>query len=126
MIPRWHARTHAFALPKAGSDYFTTVGHYQSFASRIIAALGGFTVVVVTGDPPPIPQILYRALTVGAQSQYAVTGLSCGPELGRVRAAARLTRAFRPFGRRPHDIRGSPIALTCTSAFRIRRRSPAV
>ena len=84
MIPRWYARTHAFALPKAGSDYFTTVAHYQSFASRIIAALGGFTVVVVTGDPPPIPQILYTALTAGAASQYAVTGLSCGPELGRV------------------------------------------
>jgi hypothetical protein len=83
MIPRWYARTHAFALPKAGSDYFTTVAHYQSFASRIIAALGGFTVVVVTGDPPPIPQILYTALTAGAASQYAVTGLSCGPELGR-------------------------------------------
>jgi hypothetical protein len=45
--------------------------------------LGGFTVVVVTGDPPPIPQILYTALTTGAKSQYAVTGLSCGPELGR-------------------------------------------
>ncbi|HEY1895923.1 MAG TPA: hypothetical protein VGG62_06610, partial [Terracidiphilus sp.] len=42
-----------------------------------------FTVVVVTGDPPPIPQILYTALTAGAASQYAVTGLSCGPELGR-------------------------------------------
>ena len=83
MIPRWYARTHAFALPKAGSDYFTTAAHYQSFASRIIAALGGFTVVVVTGDPPPIPQILYTALTAGAASQYAVTGLSCGPELGR-------------------------------------------
>jgi hypothetical protein len=63
MIPRWYARTHAFALPKAGFDYFTTVAHYQSFASRIITALGGFAVVVVTGDPPPIPQILYTALT---------------------------------------------------------------
>src|SRR5580704_2486597 len=83
MIPRWYARTHAFALPKAGFDYFTTVAHYQSFASRIITALGGFTVVVVTGDPPPIPQVLYTALTTGAASQYAVTGLSCGPELGR-------------------------------------------
>jgi len=83
MIPRWYARTHAFALPKAGFDYFTTVAHYQSFASRIITALGGFTVVIVTGDPPPIPQILYTALATGAASQYAVTGLSCGPELGR-------------------------------------------
>jgi hypothetical protein len=83
IIPRWYARTHAFALPKAGFDYFTTVAHYRSFASRIITALGGFTVVVVTGDPPPIPQILYTALTTGAKSQYAVTGLSCGPELGR-------------------------------------------
>jgi hypothetical protein len=83
MIPSWYARTHAFALPKAGFDYFTTVAHYQSFASRIITALGGFTVVVVTGDPPPIPQILYTALTTGAAAQYAVTGLSCGPELGR-------------------------------------------
>lgn len=83
MIPRWYARTHAFALPKAGFDYFTTVAHYQSFARRIITALGGFTVVVVTGDPPPIPQVLYTALTTGAGSQYAVTGLSCGPELGR-------------------------------------------
>jgi hypothetical protein len=83
MIPRWYARSQAFALPEAGSDYFTTAAHYQSFASRTIAALSGFTVVVVTGDPPPIPQILYTALTAGAASQYAVTGLSCGPELGR-------------------------------------------
>jgi hypothetical protein len=83
MIPRWYARSQAFALPDAGSDYFTTVAHYQSFASRTIAALRGFTVVVVTGDPPPFPQILYTALTAGAASQYAVTGLSCGPELGR-------------------------------------------
>lgn len=82
MIPRWYARSYAFASPEAGSDYFTTVAHYQSFISRIIAALGGFPVVVVTGDPPPIPQILHRALSAAAASQYAVTGLSCGPELG--------------------------------------------
>jgi hypothetical protein len=104
MIPRWYARTHAFALPKAGFDYFATVAHYQSFASRIITALGGFTVVVVTGDPPPVPQILYTALTAGAASQYAVTGLSCGPELGR----DELLRAS-------HVLLGSSVGVRTTS-----------
>jgi hypothetical protein len=83
MIPRWCARSYAFASPEAGFDYFTSVAHYQSVAGRIIAALGGFTAVVMTGDPPPIPQILYKALTAAAASQYRVIGFSCGPELGR-------------------------------------------
>lgn len=83
MIPRWYARSYAFTSPEAGFDYFLTETHYRSLADRIIATLGGFSVVVVTGDPAPIPQILSTALTGAAASHHTVIGFSCGPELGR-------------------------------------------
>src|ERR1700730_15699016 len=111
MIPRWYARSYAFASPEAGSDYFTTVAHYQSVAARIIAALGGFTAVVMTGDPPPIPQILYTALTAAAASQYRVIGFSCGPELGqdeRLRPSRRLLDPSAGFRTTPED----PLSLS--------------
>jgi hypothetical protein len=113
MIPRWYARSYAFALPEAGSDYFTTVAHYQSFVSRIIAALGGFTVVVVTGNPPPNPQILYTALTAAAASQYAVTGLSCGPELGRDELL-RVSRVFLDPSAGDHTTSKNPLSPSPT------------
>jgi hypothetical protein len=40
----------AFAIPEAGFEYFATETHYRSLAGRIITALGGFSVVVVTGS----------------------------------------------------------------------------
>src|SRR5438094_442557 len=53
----------AFATPEAGFDYFATEVHYRSLAGRIVAVLGGFTVVVVTGDPPANARLLCSALS---------------------------------------------------------------
>jgi hypothetical protein len=83
MIPRWYARSRAFASPEAGFDYFLTEAHYRSIAARIIATLGGFDVVVVTGDPPPNPQLLSTALTEAAASHHTVVNFSCRSELRR-------------------------------------------
>ncbi|MBV8055238.1 MAG: hypothetical protein JO071_08380 [Deltaproteobacteria bacterium] len=80
MIPRWYARTRAFAWPEYGSDYFLTDAHYRSLAARIIATLGGFDVVVVTGDPPPDPQLLSTALTE-AGSSHTILSFSCRHKL---------------------------------------------
>ena len=77
MIPRWYTRTRAFASPEAGFDYFLTEAHYRSLGARIIATLGGFDVVVVTGDPPPNPQLLSNALTEAAVSHHTVVNFSC-------------------------------------------------
>jgi hypothetical protein len=73
----------AFATPEAGFDYFATEVHYRSLAGRIVALLGGFTVVVVTGDPPASARFLSPALSEAAASRHTVFDLSCGPELGR-------------------------------------------
>jgi hypothetical protein len=71
------------AMPEAGFDYFTTQAHYRSLASRIITALGGFNVVVVTGDLLSGAPVLSIALGEAAAKRHAVTGFSCGPEQGR-------------------------------------------
>ena len=50
MIPNSSA-FRAFSIPEAGFDYFARESHYRSLAGRILAAVGGFSIVVVTGDP---------------------------------------------------------------------------
>jgi hypothetical protein len=72
-----------FAMPEAGFDYFATLAHYRSLASRIITALGGFNVVVVTGDPLSDAPTLSTALGEAAAGRHTVIGFSCGPEQGR-------------------------------------------
>jgi hypothetical protein len=72
-----------FASPEAGFDYFATQAHYWSLANRIITALGGFNVVVLTGDPPPDAPMLSTALSVAAARRHRVIAFSCGPEQGR-------------------------------------------
>jgi hypothetical protein len=73
----------AFDPPEAGFDYFATEVHYRSLAGRIITVLGGFNVVVVTGDPAASARLLSTALSEAAASRYTVIDFSCGSELGR-------------------------------------------
>jgi hypothetical protein len=79
------------ATPEAGFDYFATEVHYRSLAARIITALGGFAVVVVTGDPPASARMLSAALAE-ATALHLVVGFSCGHEQGR-RDLSRFCRA---------------------------------
>jgi hypothetical protein len=73
----------AFATPEAGFDYFATEAHYRSLAGRIMASLGGFSVVVLTGDPPASAPNLASALSQAAGSRYVVLALPPVPEAGR-------------------------------------------
>jgi hypothetical protein len=73
----------AFASPKAGVDYFATELHYRSLAGRIIVALGGFNVVIVTGDPPANAPLVTAALSEAARLRHTVIRFPCGAELRR-------------------------------------------
>jgi hypothetical protein len=61
-----------FALPGAGFDYFNTPVHYGSLASRILTTLGGFNVVVVTGNQWSSGRILSTALDERAAGRFRV------------------------------------------------------
>lgn len=79
--------------PQVSFDYFLTEAHYRSLAGRILAALGGFSVVVVTGEPPAGANPLCAALGELAGPRYRVVGFAGGRELGRhdlLRFCARL------------------------------------
>jgi hypothetical protein len=68
----------------AGSEYFTTVAHYQSVASRILAVLaGGGRFVLLTGSPPANGRLLSNALSKAAAGMYTVIGVPCGHNLNR-------------------------------------------
>jgi hypothetical protein len=79
----WGASSLPFAMPEAGLDYFATDAHYRSLASRIITALGGFNVVVVTGDRPLSTPTLSTALGDAMAGRYTVIGFPCEPEPSR-------------------------------------------
>jgi hypothetical protein len=70
----------AFAAPEAGFDYFALEAHCRSLAERIIAALGGFSIVVVTGDPPASARLLSTALSDMAGPRYMAIPLPDAPE----------------------------------------------
>jgi hypothetical protein len=72
----------AFASPEAGFEYFVTEAHYRSLAGRIIAALGGFGVIVVTGDPPASALTLAPLLREVTGSRYNVIRFLDATELG--------------------------------------------
>jgi hypothetical protein len=84
-----------FAMPEACFDYFATQPHYRSLASRIITALGGFDIVVVTGDRLSSAPALSAALSEAAAGRYTVTGFPREPGLGR-EDVLRLRRALSP------------------------------
>ena len=76
----------AFATPHAGEDYFATEAHYLSLAGRLVAALRrGAVFVFLTGDPPPDPLLLTRALESAAAWWYAVIVIARDPEVNRER-----------------------------------------
>jgi hypothetical protein len=70
----------AFTPPNAGFDYFATEAHYRSLGERVIATLGGFSVVVVTGDPPASALALAAALSEMAGSRYTAIPLRYAAE----------------------------------------------
>jgi hypothetical protein len=72
-----------FAVREARPDYFAPQVHYRSLASRILTLLGGFNVVVVTGDPLSSAPMLPTALDAVAAGRHTVISFSCGRELGR-------------------------------------------
>ena len=79
----WGPSSLPFAMPDAGFDYFATDAHYRSLASRIITALGGFNVVVVTGDRRLSTPTLSTALGDAIAGRYTVIGFPCEPEPSR-------------------------------------------
>ena len=61
------------AAVESDSDYFATETHCLSLVNRIDGALrAGGRLVLVTGDPPPAPQLLTQALPEATESRYAV------------------------------------------------------
>lgn len=84
----------AFATPRAGDDYFASEAHYLSLAGRLVAALRrGAVFVLLTGDPPPDPYLLSRALETAAAWWYAVIVIARGTDISRdqlLRALPRL------------------------------------
>jgi hypothetical protein len=83
-------------MPEAGFDYFTTQAHYRSLASRILTALGGFNVVVVTGDRLSGASMVCAALGEAAAGRYTVIGFPREPDL------------------RPHDVLRFHTALSAS------------
>ena len=83
-IPAYPSST-ALVSVGARSDYLESSAHCDAIARRIVAALrdGRRPLVLVTGDPPADPQALSEALGKVAGRRYAVTIISCGPELRR-------------------------------------------
>ena len=75
-----------FAIPEAGFDYFGTQAHHRSLADRILIALGGFNVVVVTGDRLSSGPMISTALGEAAAGRYTVVGFQCEPDQGRQNA----------------------------------------
>jgi hypothetical protein len=72
-----------FSVPEAGFDYFATQTHYRSLASRIVTALGGFNVVVVTGDGLSGGPMIGSALGEAAAGRYIVIGFQSEPAQGQ-------------------------------------------
>jgi hypothetical protein len=68
-----------FAGAEAGFDYFTTRSHYRSIANRILTALGGFNVVVLTGDRVSSGPMLCTALGEVVAGRYTVIRLPYEP-----------------------------------------------
>ena len=72
-----------FAVPEAGFDYFATQTHYRSLACRVLTALGGFNIVVVTGDRLSGGPMVGSALGEAAAGRYIVIGFQSEPEQGQ-------------------------------------------
>jgi hypothetical protein len=75
-----------FAIPEAGFDCFGTQAHHRSLADRILIALGGFNVVVVTGDRLSSGPMISTVLGEAAAGRYTVVGFQCEPDQGRQNA----------------------------------------
>jgi hypothetical protein len=75
-----------FAIPEAGFDYFATQAHYRSLAARILTALGGFNVVVVTGDRLSSGEMVGTALGEAAAGRYKVISFQHEPKQARQEA----------------------------------------
>jgi hypothetical protein len=67
--------------PEPGFGYFETQAHYHSLAGRILTALGGFDLVVVTGDRPSAGPMVCSALSQAVAGRYTVIGLPFEPKL---------------------------------------------
>jgi hypothetical protein len=72
-----------FATPEAGFGCFATQPHHRSLANRIVSALGGFNVVVVTGDRLSSAPTLSTALGGAVVGRYTVVSFPYETELGR-------------------------------------------
>jgi hypothetical protein len=82
MIPAALSRSREAATAAEGqSDYFATESHYLSLANRIAGALRGGGIVLVTGDPPPVPHLLSQALRKTTRSRPAVVDIACRADL---------------------------------------------
>jgi hypothetical protein len=70
------------AAAESDSDYFATETHCLSLVNRIDGALrAGGRLVLVTGDPPPAPQLLIQVLPEATESHYAVVDIACHANL---------------------------------------------
>jgi hypothetical protein len=104
----------SFPNPRAAaendSDYFATETHCLSLVNRIDGALRHKgRLVLVTGDPPPAPQLLTQALPESTGSHYAVVDIVCNPNL----TSEDLARATSTLATRPAS--GTSITMPQTS-----------
>jgi hypothetical protein len=126
MTPRSSALSPlAFASPEAGFEYFVTEAHYRSLAGRIIAALGGFSVIVVTGDPPASTLTLAPLLREVTGSRYNVIRFLDATELGghdpsHLRSACSTSPTHRDaIEEEPRSRAAAPLLVICDNTLRL-------
>jgi hypothetical protein len=114
-----------FATPLAGFDYFSTEAHYRSLAGRIAVALGGFGVIVVTGDPPASALTLAPALREATGSRYEVFPFPYATELGGCDlphlldcACPTSLRHHGAIEEEPGSRAGAPLLVICDNTLR--------
>ena len=74
-------------------NYFSSATHYQFLARRVAAVLGSGCCVLVTGDPPAVPQSLSYALGNVRGPGHTVIDIRCRPEMSG-KKPTRLTSAI--------------------------------
>ncbi len=101
----------AFSTFDAGFDYFAREAHYRALAGRILAAVGGFSIVVVTGDPTANARLLSVALSDAAAPRHSSSG-------GLVSADARVSDSSTVPFTLPMKSQGSAPISSASVAYR--------
>lgn len=89
--------TNASPTVELSRRYIATEAHYLSLADRIAGAARERRLVLVTGDPPADPQLIFEALRLVTKGHRAVVDISCGGEFNSEELSrTRCTEAAEP------------------------------